>query len=141
MKPDYKKIILCTVLILLSLISLYRGFNKFNNSSTPQEEETTVENVVLSVLPELKERKIKPIEDAGWKRNPFLMESQPTKEHSSLVLSGVSWDEGIPLALINDEILKVGDFLEDKSFKVIRITKDSVLLNNGNKNIELFLDN
>jgi hypothetical protein len=52
-----------------------------------------------------------------------------------LILEGVILNQDNPLAVIQGNILKIGDQIG--RYKLIAIENDQVLLNDGNKNIEL----
>ncbi|MFA6349462.1 MAG: hypothetical protein WCY12_00850, partial [Candidatus Omnitrophota bacterium] len=78
------------------------------------------------------------IEEAEWGRDPFSgrMYSSENKA-SALRLIGIIWDEKEPLAMINERILKVGDMIQGK--QIIRINSDSIVVDDGSKEIELKL--
>lgn len=69
-------------------------------------------------------------------RDPFYKEfvAPPPKEPQ---LMGIAWEEANPTALIDDTIVKVGDKIGDKT--VVSISKDSVILNDGVKDVTLTL--
>lgn len=75
-----------------------------------------------------------------WVRDPFSgkVYSGGASGPIDLELQGISWDEKKPQALIGGEIVKEGDTLGNS--KVIKINKDSVLLNDGTKDLELKLE-
>ena len=52
-----------------------------------------------------------------------------------LNLSGIAWDELKPTAIINDEILAVGDQVAGK--RIVEIKKDKVILTDGQQSFEL----
>jgi hypothetical protein len=53
----------------------------------------------------------------------------------SLNLSGIFWDEQAPQAIINEKIVGIGDRV--RGITVVEIKDDRVILNDGEKNIEL----
>ena len=69
-----------------------------------------------------------------WGANPFLAKRL---SDSTLVLNGIVWDKTNPQAIINDEILGVGDVIGKN--KVVSINQDSVMLNDGTADLELKL--
>jgi len=56
---------------------------------------------------------------------------------SGIYLNGILWDETSPLAIINDEVVKIGDRVGE--YAVVKIKKDSVILSNGSSELELRL--
>lgn len=75
------------------------------------------------------------IYDAKGRRNPFiplvtpdgrLLELEPRKENADLFLEGIIYDEhGISYAIVNGEIVNVGDKVGE--FQVLKIEKDKVI--------------
>ncbi len=64
----------------------------------------------------------------GWGRDPFFLARGSTGDIGleGLILNGVVWDKDDPYAIINSDIVKVGDKLG--SIKIIEITETSVIL-------------
>ncbi|MBI5150554.1 MAG: hypothetical protein HZA28_07280 [Candidatus Omnitrophica bacterium] len=90
-----------------------------------------------SVLKKLKEEaeRLKP---PG--RDPFSRQEGLAADKGP-VLSGIVWDARDPAAIINGQIVRVGDNLEPPAgHKVLAIDKNRVLLNDGERNIELMLE-
>ncbi len=74
------------------------------------------------------------------KRDPFsfgLSGETQAIPASDLFLKGIIWDPDNPSAVINDRVLKVGEIIE--GFKVVRILRESVILENGVSRLELKL--
>lgn len=70
----------------------------------------------------------------GWGRDPFFLGnvSRDDIELDGMVLNGIVWDEDSQYAIVNGEVIKVGDKLGDK--KIVEINKDSVVLEqDGNR--------
>ncbi len=77
-------------------------------------------------------------EGVNLKRDPFSMRTiAATKETSShgIRLSGILWDEDSPRAVINEEILKVGDKISGST--VTSIEKDRVVLSDAKGSFDL----
>lgn len=73
-----------------------------------------------------------------WGRDPFSGRVYAGgQEEGGLNLVGIMFDKNNPAAIINDEIVEVGDKVNGN--KIIEITKDRVILNDGGRNIELKL--
>ena len=72
-----------------------------------------------------------------WGKDPFLMDTSNLKEHqdmAGLVLNGIVSGQENPYAIINNEIVKLGDKINDMF--VIEINEKSVVLEqNGQKHI------
>lgn len=73
------------------------------------------------------------------KRDPFsLAPIIPSEKYSSgTYLNGILWDKACPMAIINDEIVKIGDSVGGKI--VVDIKQDRVILNDGVTDFELRL--
>jgi hypothetical protein len=69
------------------------------------------------------------------KRDPFA--ASMDESTGELYLNGIAWDEQIPRAIINNEILEVGGQIQGST--IIEIKEDRVILNNGKDNMELKL--
>jgi hypothetical protein len=77
-----------------------------------------------------------------WSRDPFIAQEKFKKKGVSkagaLKLSGILWDETKPAAIIDDNIVSVGDKIGDR--KVTRITKDTVVLEENGEEYILRLE-
>ncbi|GAJ11370.1 unnamed protein product [marine sediment metagenome] len=62
-------------------------------------------------------------------------EQKPSKPLPSLKLSGTIVGGKRPVAIINDQFVRIGDWIGE--YKVVRIGKKEVLLDSGNRKIEL----
>lgn len=73
-------------------------------------------------------------------RDPFTREAPPEEKNSpfGLTLSGISWDEKKPTAIINGAIVRTGSRVS--GYTVVNIKRDRVILNNGFQNVELTLE-
>ncbi len=71
---------------------------------------------------------------ADWGRDPFVFSTETSQE---LVLGGIVWDPGQPAAIISGEIVVKGGAVG--SYVVVEIQQDRVILNDGEKDIELRL--
>lgn len=65
----------------------------------------------------------------GWGRDPFSLAATSIGDIGleSLILNGIMWDEDNPYAIINTDVVKVGDTL-GSGIIVVEITKNSVIL-------------
>lgn len=63
----------------------------------------------------------------GWGRDPFLLRtsSMVISGLEGLILNGIVWDNENPYAIINDDVMKIGD--EIGTMTIVEITKNSVV--------------
>ncbi len=75
----------------------------------------------------------------GWGRDPFSRGVSIADDVGldGLVLNGIMWDDVNPYAIINGDVIKVGDKLG--SMKIIDITESSVILEQDNEHHILLL--
>jgi hypothetical protein len=82
--------------------------------------------------PEGESAEKKPATDS---RDPFLASKNPEKQQPvvnqkkpviDLKVSGILWDENIPTAIINSQVVKIGDIIYGKT--VVDMEKDAVIL-------------
>ena len=71
----------------------------------------------------------------SWGRSPFIL--PPVEKPLELKLNGVVWDKESPRAIINNNIVGIGDKVGTNT--VIDIKQDRVILNNGTSDFELRL--
>ncbi len=70
-------------------------------------------------------------------RDPFIRGPISSSE-GELSLTGILWDKDNPLAIINENIVKIGD--EVGKNKVVAIEQGGVILNDGTKDFRLNLE-
>ncbi len=83
---------------------------------------------------------------ADWGENPFMANRQPAASgsasaaemESDLVLNGILWDSKNPSAVVNNQVVGVGDPLGP--WKVVEILKDRVILSDGASTQTLTVD-
>lgn len=86
----------------------------------------------------LPKRKAPRTQAKDWGRNPFAASGVSESGISGLQLGGIISDAGGRYALINDQIARAGDMVG--AYKVVRINEFGVIVNDGNKDIELKLE-
>ena len=69
----------------------------------------------------------------AWRRDPFTRGA--IGEVSGLTLSGVLWDANQPIAIINGQMVHVGEELE--GYRVTEITQDHVSVTDGPQTFQL----
>lgn len=138
----FEKIVLMIIIIILGFI----GNNYFNNWINELKNKNSV---VITVSPPIKpklpdpiivkqvnqiEESILPEVDIPELRDPFLSSKNPQELKAAAVkkpavelkLSGILWDDNIPSAIINSNIVKIGDLIEEKT--VVDIEKNRVIM-------------
>ena len=72
-----------------------------------------------------------------WVRCPFSGKVYPSAEGKSVTfkLAGIIWDEKNPQALINNSIVGQGENIGN--YRVVKIEPEAVILNDGQKDIQL----
>ena len=63
---------------------------------------------------------------SDWDRSPFLLHGELAQGVRGLLLDGIVWDAQNPLAMINNQVLAVGDSVGRS--RITRITKTEVFL-------------
>jgi len=87
---------------------------------------------VKSPLTEVPENK------PSWVRDPFSGKLYSSTSEIELHLEGILWDPEKPAAIINGEVVKIGDKLTNGS-RIITIKQNAVIVNDGERNIEIKL--
>ncbi|MBU0709333.1 MAG: hypothetical protein KJ793_01305 [Candidatus Omnitrophica bacterium] len=136
------EIIVTSVLVLVFILVWVRMIKVMNKRKAPKPRPSSSLIIVpptSSVQPDASGiQEAIPKEVFAWGKCPFSGKAYSTLDKGSgIALSGIIWDEEIPMAVINDRILLVGDSLGSNT--VISIEKEKVILSDGSKNIELRL--
>ncbi len=131
---DRKKIVLA-VLAALSVFVWLRGLGVFSkNKQTKTIFNKETKDSLLNPQPRQGAR----TEYKDYKRNPFLAASASQSQASGLQLGGIISDDKQLYALINDQIVHIGDTIDAN--KVVDIKENIVILNDGTKDIKLKLE-
>ena len=131
-KFDQKKAILA-VLALIAVFVWYNGLKSFSKQKT---NAPSGDMEASSSRQEIKQKKRSGHKE--WGRDPFMVTQTPVSSSSALALDGIVYDEKDSYVLINNQLLHIGD--EVNGNRVVDIQQDTVILNDGNKNIELKLE-
>lgn len=129
---DKKKI----VLIMLAVISVFvwlRGLGFFGNNRRAKKYPG---GAIYSSSTSARQAPRSEYKD--YKRNPFTAASVSQSQGAGLQLSGIIYDEKGLYALINDQIVHLGDKIGE--YAVTGITQSKVILNDGAKDIELKIE-
>ncbi|MBU1853792.1 MAG: hypothetical protein KJ957_07105 [Candidatus Omnitrophica bacterium] len=73
-------------------------------------------------IPEIEESDIK----EGWGRDPFFLGPSMGATLEGLILNGIVWDKDTPYAIINNNVVEVGEILGGVT--IIEINQNSVVL-------------
>lgn len=132
-----KKIIISVILSVAAVFSLLYGtltpskirYKRASQLADVQEKEAApAAKRIISPA-----RQAKRSNYSSWGRNPFSESvSKP------ITLTGIIWDNIVPQAVINSEIVKTGDKISGNT--VVEIKRNSVILSDGTKNFELELE-
>ena len=114
----------------MSKSGLKRGFSD-KSASSGNDTQAPRQKVNAWTFAKLKEE-VKKVE---LKRDPF--SAAPIEIYQGPQLQGVLWDQNHPTAIINGQIVAVGDKMNGN--RVVDIKRDRVILNNGVDNLELIL--
>ena len=74
---------------------------------------------------------------SAWVRDPFTVDKKIDTSSSDIQLKGIMFDPSDCYALINDQVAHIGDVVQGA--RIINITKDTVILNDGGEDFELKL--
>jgi type II secretory pathway component PulC len=72
----------------------------------------------------------------GWQRDPFFPD-QTAGFAGPVALTGIVWDEKKPIAMVNDQVLAVGDQIQ--GYTVTRINRDAIVLEANGQEITVSL--
>jgi hypothetical protein len=75
-------------------------------------------------------------EELAWGRDPFAR-GAAAGQLGGLSLSGILWDATSPIAIINGQMLRVGEEIE--GFRVVEIVHDRVSLSDGAQTLQLLI--
>lgn len=135
----HKKLLLLIVLSITALFSLFHGIlspagtkrGLLAKDAGSQKAILTEKGIIFLT------RRAKRSDYSYWGRNPFSISGARIWRLGALTINGILWDKKNPLAIINEEIVKVGDKIDGNT--VVGIEQNRVILNDGSKDIELLL--
>lgn len=143
------------LIVLLVVFTLLRPKSKM--TALKKEIKPRVKQETLTVVPkkEIKETPvITPVKKEGlrlspvtmkeaeedaekWGEDPFVREFSYISEIKDLMISAITISENEAYAIINNQIVQVGDVIDGK--KVVAIEKDRVIVEKGGKRFTVFL--
>lgn len=121
------------MLVVVLVFSLRTGKSKTvrqEGAAAPGTAEETASGIVPT------KRRARRTRYTAWGRNPFAP-AAVGQARGEMVLSGIMWDETDPTAIINDEIVRVGDSVGGR--KVVDIKQDRVIVDDGSGKVEIRL--
>jgi len=77
------------------------------------------------------------VDTETWGEDPFVREFSYVSEMKSLIVSAITISENEAYAIVNNQIVHVGDMIDGK--KVIAIEKDKLIVEKGGKRFTIFL--
>ena len=161
--PDFKnldnkskiELAVTSLMILVFIIILLNSIKSIWIKIHPQRPAAVAENAAVQAIAKLDlpfttakqvvaeagrgRDAYKGIDAAAWGRDPFSASSSGEAADSvaGLTLEGILWDNTSPSAIINGEFVRQGEKIGGAT--VVKINKDSVLVNDGSKNYKLQL--
>jgi hypothetical protein len=136
-----KKLIALIILSVCAVISLVYGMVAPTRSKGRQpisSKPSRDKPVKIAETGFFAKRDAKKSNYATWGRNPFIPKEVVIKKIPKFILNGIVFDEKGPRAVINDEIVGIGDKIGKNT--IVDIRRDSVILNDGISDIELRLE-
>lgn len=137
-----KKTLIAIILCIGAVISLIYGITagpKAKRQTAPISEVISQDKAVSParhIIPT--KRRAAKTDFVSWSRNPFVPKRASAKKVvTKFILNGIMWDKENPLAIINDEVVKIGAKIGENT--VVDIKEDGVILNDGINNFELRL--
>jgi len=136
------KLIITAILIIIFILSWTntikviqerRGGGK--KPSLSSQTQVTIESSKIKEVPFV--QGIDEEDGLEWIRCPFCGMLYIDGEGGIIALSGILWDDKAPKAVINGEIVGIGDKIN--KYSVVDIDRNTVTLNDGTKDIKVSL--
>ncbi len=141
MNPKEKKQIIVTMgLVVILAAVVMNTLNQVRPKKEIREEEVAVilepsQAMNLISVRLAYDRAEEEVKNMVIERDPFSPPVRPVRD--SFILSGILWDERNPTAVINNEIVQIGQKINGKT--IVDIQKSKVIVNEGKENIEIKL--
>ncbi|MCM8784381.1 MAG: hypothetical protein NC818_06400 [Candidatus Omnitrophica bacterium] len=141
---DKKKLnLIAGVLIVVFILMLFPSLAKIKKHSKRAKKPAKTASLPAKTTPSVSEKELREyFAQLGLVRNPFTLggkiskrEETSEKKSQTLHLSAIVWDKIQPLAIINNQVLGVGEVYEN--FKIISIEKEKVVVNKEGETVEL----
>ncbi|MEE8359451.1 MAG: hypothetical protein V3S04_00830 [Candidatus Omnitrophota bacterium] len=137
MKDNTKKIILLVILVTIAAFNIARNLHVSSGERDNGVISSRDGGIRIAFDPSSAVRTAKRTSFESWKRSPFIPTEVAAREVPTLALSGIFWDDDKATAIIDNEIVTVGDRIGD--IVVVDIQKNTVMLNDGENDYKLTL--
>lgn len=140
-KKDKMELIITSVGILLLILAIGNIFKAKGETKEKKKVAAKASSVAAGTVEGIAHLKVgfQEFEDkivvSEWGKDPFTY--KPLAHMGDLRLGGIVWDEEAPTAIIDGEIVGVGDVIGGNV--VVEIQPDRVILNDGSEMVELTL--
>lgn len=131
-----KKLIIAIALCITAVFSLLYGILSSPRAKRLEADIQKAETVATEKEAVPLARGAKRTSFSTWVRNPFSL--TPIKGYGAPILIGIMWDKENSIAIINGNIVKIGDKVSENT--IVDIKQDKVIFNDGSKNFELKLE-
>lgn len=119
MEKQKLEIIIISLSVVVFLVFL-------SSTITRKTRKAPKETPITETIPSKTYKPVTP-EELQWGRDPFILyQYKSARTEEGLLLTAVIWDEEKPLAVINDEVVGIGQ--EIGGYRVIKINKNSAVL-------------
>ena len=142
MSAQRQKLVLMALVAVMALV-YFRAWRPPARRVPAVEAAASQEAVLAPVAPEREPQLMvsadrvaqrRHAEEISWGRDPFLR-GGAEGQAGALMLSGILWDASAPIAIINGQMLHVGDELE--GYRIMHITSDRVTVTDGTDTFQL----
>ncbi len=137
MNAGDKKFAAFALIAALAGVSLIYGLTSSSERKQGARVSSAVPVAVTGPLEPLRPRPARR-SDLSWGRDPFTVPRASSKGLTGLLLSGIIWDAQKPNAIINGNIVSIGDKVGQATVK--QILPDRVLMSEDAKTFELYLE-
>jgi len=140
---ENKKVLALIVLAIFAVISLIYGMGgkPGARNGAPRQKAEVAKNATSSVQApagiQMKRRVVR-TKFTSWKRSPFVPKPTSDGSYAGTKLSGILTSGKELKAMMGDMVVGKGDKIGGNT--VVEVRKDSVVLNDGTKDIEIKLD-
>jgi len=126
-----------SVLVVIFVLFVARAVLKMNSRANPPvaAESMTIADVSISQHSLKRKELISKFQKVKWERNPFVQGGYGVL--GGFDLMGIFWDAGQAYAIINNEVLKAGDAIND--YRIIQVEQKTVTLTDGEEYFTLEL--
>ena len=134
------------VILIVVMIAFYAKAGRsisplagYTSGRRPVEESPSPSSSVALAMPERlaqREAQRQRVTLLAWGRDPF-SRGTAAGQVSGLSLSGILWDASAPIAIINGQMVHVGEQCE--GYRVTEITRDRVSVTDGTDTVQLRL--